>query len=305
MSKYKLVSGLIELIVHRTMFPLTCRRAFNGPRGHSTLQSLMKAPLIASHSHTGTQYRNSEPSNNNGTSTHLQRRYYRCIHNVPLEEPRTYLKSVVRYQRPKFHTLAHMQRQSDAPNSSNSDSLHTVSSVHSQGASRESEHATLSEKSSITQNDTTEGTQDLHTGEDYVKPKRAKKPKKEKRPKWEDTVIVMEVDEVDFEEQFVKGNGPGGQKINKTNSQVVLKHIPTGVVVHCQMGRSQAQNRKEARKLLALKVTQHIHGIDPKAQKKMDKLKKRKADKLYKQAKKKRLSAEASKSAETQPSEGS
>ena len=35
----------------------------------------------------------------------------------------------------------------------------------------------------------------------------------------------------DIEENFVKGSGPGGQKINKTNSKVQLKHIPTGIVV--------------------------------------------------------------------------
>ena len=35
----------------------------------------------------------------------------------------------------------------------------------------------------------------------------------------------------DIEESFVKGNGPGGQKVNKSSNCVVLKHKPTGIVV--------------------------------------------------------------------------
>lgn len=37
--------------------------------------------------------------------------------------------------------------------------------------------------------------------------------------------------ETELEEQFVQGEGPGGQAVNKTNNCVVLKHIPTGLVV--------------------------------------------------------------------------
>jgi protein subunit release factor B len=53
---------------------------------------------------------------------------------------------------------------------------------------------------------------------------------------------------------FIKGGGRGGQKINKTNSKVQLKHIPTGIVVECQASRSREENRKRARELLALQV---------------------------------------------------
>ncbi|KAK3326295.1 RF-1 domain-containing protein [Apodospora peruviana] len=60
--------------------------------------------------------------------------------------------------------------------------------------------------------------------------------------------------EADIEESFLKGSGPGGQKINKTNSAVQLKHIPTGIVVKCQETRSREQNRKIARDLLAAKL---------------------------------------------------
>jgi peptide chain release factor len=50
----------------------------------------------------------------------------------------------------------------------------------------------------------------------------------------------------DVEERFVRGSGPGGQKINKTSSTVCLKHRPTGVDVRCQRERSQAVNRETA-----------------------------------------------------------
>lgn len=76
-------------------------------------------------------------------------------------------------------------------------------------------------------------------------------PKKNKlppRPLWL-------IKEEELEEEFIKGGrGPGGQKINKTNSKVQLRHKPTGIVVTCQYSRSQEQNRKKAREILALKL---------------------------------------------------
>lgn len=50
----------------------------------------------------------------------------------------------------------------------------------------------------------------------------------------------------DVEEKFVRGSGPGGQKINKTSSTVWLRHGPTGVEVRCQRERSQSANRELA-----------------------------------------------------------
>jgi peptide chain release factor len=50
----------------------------------------------------------------------------------------------------------------------------------------------------------------------------------------------------DVEERFIRGSGPGGQKINKTSSTVWLRHRPTGIEVRCQAERSQAANRERA-----------------------------------------------------------
>lgn len=53
--------------------------------------------------------------------------------------------------------------------------------------------------------------------------------------------------EEDLQESFIRGSGPGGQKVNKTSSTVVLKHEPSGIEVRCQRERSQVLNRHWAR----------------------------------------------------------
>ncbi|SCU90548.1 LADA_0F04874g1_1 [Lachancea dasiensis] len=67
--------------------------------------------------------------------------------------------------------------------------------------------------------------------------------------------------ESDLEEKFLHGGrGPGGQKINKCNSKVQLKHKPSGIVVECQETRSRDQNRKIAREKLALQIARWENG---------------------------------------------
>jgi protein subunit release factor B len=58
----------------------------------------------------------------------------------------------------------------------------------------------------------------------------------------------------DIEERFVRGSGPGGQKINKTSSTVWLRHRSTGIEVRCQRERSQAVNRLVAWAEMAAKI---------------------------------------------------
>lgn len=63
-------------------------------------------------------------------------------------------------------------------------------------------------------------------------------------------------------EKFLHGGrGPGGQKINKCNSKVQLRHEPTGIVVECQETRSREQNRKLARLKLARELAESCDAI--------------------------------------------
>lgn len=66
----------------------------------------------------------------------------------------------------------------------------------------------------------------------------------------------------DVEEKFVRGSGPGGQKINKTSSTVWLKHTPTGVEVRIQRERSQAANREVAWAELCEKLTARLRAAE-------------------------------------------
>lgn len=60
--------------------------------------------------------------------------------------------------------------------------------------------------------------------------------------------------DADLHHVYLKGSGPGGQKINKTNSACQLTHIPTGIVVKSQATRSRSQNHNIARRILAEKI---------------------------------------------------
>ena len=61
---------------------------------------------------------------------------------------------------------------------------------------------------------------------------------------------LTSLDEDVLEEKFIKGSGPGGQKINTRANRVVLRHIPTGLEVSCQDHRDLTSNRRLARKWL-------------------------------------------------------
>lgn len=68
------------------------------------------------------------------------------------------------------------------------------------------------------------------------------------------------LDEKDLQEQFVRGGGPGGAKVNSQSNCIVLKHKPTGIVVKCHATRSASQNRKEARRLMVERLDERING---------------------------------------------
>ncbi|KAG0705023.1 RF-1 domain-containing protein [Suillus ampliporus] len=65
---------------------------------------------------------------------------------------------------------------------------------------------------------------------------------------------IPELREEDLEESFVRGSGPGGQSINKTENNVQLLHKPTGFRVACQETRSLQTNRMFARRWLLEKL---------------------------------------------------
>jgi len=95
--------------------------------------------------------------------------------------------------------------------------------------------------------------------------------------------------EEEVTEAFLKGSGPGGQKINKTSSAVQLKHLPTGIVLKVQATRSRTQNRKIARDMLALRVEELEKGSKSRVAIVGEVKKRRKASAVKKSKKKYRL----------------
>ena len=69
------------------------------------------------------------------------------------------------------------------------------------------------------------------------------------------------VREADLEEQFVRSGGKGGQNVNKVATCVILRHVPTGVIVRCQQERSQALNRFLARRELLDRLEARVRGV--------------------------------------------
>jgi protein subunit release factor B len=98
----------------------------------------------------------------------------------------------------------------------------------------------------------------------------------EKEKSLSERMQALGVREQDIEEQFVRSSGPGGQKVNKVATCVLLHHRPTDIRVKCQRERSQALNRFWARRILLDKIEAHLKGARTAAEQEIARIRRQK-----------------------------
>lgn len=90
----------------------------------------------------------------------------------------------------------------------------------------------------------------------------------------------------DLDESFTRSSGPGGQNVNKVETAVRLRHIPSGLEVKAQTHRTQLENRVSARRRLADLYKKQVLGMETKADRKAKRIRNNKARRARRRRKK-------------------
>jgi len=101
-----------------------------------------------------------------------------------------------------------------------------------------------------------------------------------------DRIARLGIDLGLIEEQFIKGRGKGGQKINKTANAVLLKYPPLGLIVRCQRERQRSLNRFLALREMTDEIELRISPETSDRLKEIERLRKKKAARRRKSFKK-------------------